>query len=184
MRRVGQIAGGSVLSYRTYLERLQGPGTFDKVLGRMAPEDAAPLRGIIMPVAWYPTVCFVHALHAGEAMLRDAEFYENYGAFAAEYEISAFQRFALKFTSPTYLLDRAGRMWHRFHDTGDWEVEGDRHRMKGTLRNFAIVDARYCRVVAAWIKRAGQMTGARGEVAHPECRARGAEACVFTGWWS
>ena len=184
MPSVGQIAGGSVLSLRTYLERLQGVGTFDKVLGRMPPEEAAPLRGIILPVNWYPTLCFVHALHAAEAMLHDADLYEHYGSFAAEYEINAFQRFVLKFSSPTYLLDRAGRMWHRFHDSGDWEVEGDARHMKGTLRNFAVVDARYCRVVAAWIKRAGQMTGAHGEVARPECRARGTDACVFVGWWS
>jgi hypothetical protein len=181
---VGQISGGSVLSLRTYLERLQGPGTLDKVLDRMPPEEGAALRGIVLPVNWYPTLSFVHALHAAEGMLRDPHFYETYGAFAAEYQINAFQRFALKFSSPIYLLDRAGRMWRRFHDSGDWVVEGDRQHMKGTLRNFAVVDARYCRVVAAWIQRAGQMTGARGEVAHPECRARGAAACVFAGWWS
>jgi hypothetical protein len=181
---VGQIAGGSVLSLRTYLERMQGAGTFEKVLSRMAPEEAAPLRGILMPIAWYPTLSFVRALHAAEAMLHDAELYERYGSFAAEYEINAFQRFLLKFTSPTYLLDRAGRMWRRFHDSGEWQVEGDARKMKGTLRNFAVVDARYCRVVTAWIHRAGQMTGARGEVAHPACRARGGDACVFEGWWT
>lgn len=181
---MGRVAGGSVLSLRTFIERLQGPGAFEKLLDRMEPADAEPLRGIVLPVNWYPSESFLRAVLACERMLRDPEVYEHYGAFAAEYEITAFQRFALKFTSPTYMMTRAGRIWNRFHDTGNWHVEGDSHSMKGTLRDFAIVDARYCRVVAAWIKRAGQMTGARGEVQHPECRARGGEVCVFTGWWS
>jgi hypothetical protein len=55
--------------------------------------------------------------------------------------------------------------------------------MRGTLRSFAVVDADYCRVLTAWIHRAAEMTGVRGDVTHPECRARGAPADVFTGWW-
>ena len=83
-----------------------------------------------------------------------------------------------------FFLDRAGRMWHRFHDSGEWEVEGGDKWLRGRLRGFSVVDEKYCRVLAAWIKRAGQMTGARGEVSHPECRARGAASCLFEGWWT
>ena len=98
-------------------------------------------------------------------------------------EINAFQKFVLRFTSPTFFLERAGRMWRRFHDTGQWKVEGSTTKMRGELRDFAVVDADYCRVLTAWIHRAGEIAGARGEVTHPECRARGAEADVFSGWW-
>jgi len=184
MRAVAKIAGGSVLSLRTFVERTYGGGAFDRVLDTLPPEERDPLRGIVLPVAWYPARAFVHALHATEVTFGDAGVYERYGTFAAEFEINTFQRMVLRFTSPIFFLDRAGRLWHRFHDSGEWEVSGDARHMRGTLRNFAIVDAHYCRVLTAWIKRAGEMTGVRGDVVHPECRALGAAACVFTGWWA
>lgn len=39
------------------------------------------------------------------------------------------------------------------------------------------------RVLVAWIHRASELTGTRGQTVHPQCRARGDEACVFEGWW-
>jgi hypothetical protein len=181
---VAKIAGGSVLSLRTFLEQRYGDGTFERIVERLPPEQAEALRGIVMPVRWYPLEAFLGVLHATEAETGDADLWERYGAYAAEFEITAFQRFVLRFTSPLFFLDRAGRMWHRFHDSGEWQVEGGDKHLHGALSDFAVVDEKYCRVLAAWIKRAGEMTGARGEVSHPECRAHGAPACVFTGWWT
>jgi hypothetical protein len=180
---VASISGGSVLSLRAYLEKRRGKGGFERVLAEMPADLAAPLRGIILPVSWYPAKSFVTALETAARVFDHADLFDDYGSFAAEFEINAFQKVALRFTSPLYLLDRAGRMWRRFHDTGEWQVEGTATRMRGTLRHFAIVNASYCRVLAAWLHRAGEMTGVRGEVIHPHCRARGADACVFVGHW-
>jgi hypothetical protein len=180
---VPKISGGSVLALRTFLEQRYGDGAFSRAVDCLPGDAAAAFRGIILPVNWYPVHAFVEVLHAAHATWREDDFYDRYGGFAAEYEIAAFQRTLLRFTTPAFLMDRAGRLWHRFHDSGEWDVEGAGNRLRGTLRGFAVVDAGYCRVVAAWIKRAGEMTGARGEIAHPACRARGAEAEVFEGWW-
>ena len=180
---MANIAGGSVLSLRTFLEKEHGAGDFDRVLDTLAATDAEALRGIVLPVKWYPLRTFLRVIHAAEELHGESDLWERYGAFAAEFEINAFQRFVLRFTSPTFVLERAGRMWRRFHDSGEWEVEGGDKWMRGKLRGFAVVDEKYCRLVAAWIKRAGQMTGAHGEVSHPECRAHGASVCVFAGWW-
>jgi hypothetical protein len=180
---VANIAGGSVLSLREYLERRHGPGAFHSALDLLPEDQAGPLREIVLPVRWYSARAFVGTLHAAHALWGGNTFYEDYGAFAAEYEINAFQKFVLRFTSPMFFLERAGRMWRRFHDTGTWTVEGSAQRLRGTLRDFAIVDADYCRVLAAWLLRAGEMTGARGAVTHPECRARAGHVEVFSGWW-
>jgi hypothetical protein len=180
---VAKVSGGALLSLRTFLAKAYGPSTYDRVLHRLPPDQAEPLRGIVLPVNWYPVHAFVDAIKTAQETVGDAELLERYGSFAAEYEINAFQRVLLRFTTPAYLLERAGRVWHRFHDTGQWEVQGGDKRLRGTLRDFAVVDVTYCRVLSAWLLRAGQMTGARGEVVHPECRALGAKAEVFTGWW-
>jgi hypothetical protein len=180
---VARIAGGSVLSLRVFLERTYEEGAFARALDRLPDDVAAPLREIVLPVNWYPVHSFIAVLHAGHGLWGGLDYYERYGTFAAEYEIAAFQRFLLRFSTPAYFMDRAGRLWHRFHDSGEWDVQGAGNRLKGTLRDFVVVDAHYCRVVAAWIKRAGEMTGTRGQVVHTECRARGGAAEVFEGWW-
>jgi hypothetical protein len=181
---VAKICGGSVLSLRTFLEQRYGDGTFERLVERLPPEHAEALRGITLPVNWYPVEAFLGVLHAAEGETRDDELWERYGAYAAEFEITAFQRFVLRFTSPVFFLDRAGRMWNRFHDSGEWQVEGGDKHLRGALSGFAVVDEKYCRVLTAWILQAARMTGVHGEVIHTACRAHGAPACVFTGWWT
>jgi hypothetical protein len=181
---MARVAGGPILSLRTFLEQAQGPGAFERVLESLPAGDARQLGGIILPVNWYPTEAFIGAMHAAARIFDMPDLWERYGTFAADYEIHAFQRMVLRFTSPLFFLDRAGRIWHRFHDSGQWEVEGGDGALRGTLRDFALVDGDYCRALTAWIGRAGRMTGVKGGVEHSACRARGDEACVFSGWWS
>jgi hypothetical protein len=180
---VAKVAGTSVLSLQKYLARAHGDGAYDRVLDELPPADAAPIRGIVLPVNWYPTEPYVRAIEIAHDVFGDVELAERFGAFAAEYQINAFQKVLLRFASPIFFLDRAGRLWHRYHDTGEWEVVGGDKNMRGTLRGFAIVSAVYCRVLVAWIHRASQLTGTVGETTHPWCRARGDEACVFAGTW-
>lgn len=180
---VPKVGGASVLSLQVFLRKTYGEDVYDRALDRLPPEEAAPMRGIILPVNWYPTEAYIRALHVAHRLTGDEEFFERFGAFAADYQINAFRRVLLRFASPVFFLDRAGRLWARSHDTGTWEVEGGNKRVRGTLRDFAVVDVDYCRVLVAWIHRASEMTGTRGETVHPECRARGDDACVFDGRW-
>src|SRR5579884_3244181 len=158
---------------------------FEEVLKYMRPDLAAPLRGILMPTAWYPTELFVTAIGAARRLYGKEDFYELYGRAAAEYEIGVFFRLLARLTSPAYLLGRAGKVWRRFHDTGEWIMEGHGNEVRAVLADFGVVDAGYCQVLVGWIRRAGQLTGSKGgDVQHPQCRARGAKACLFTGWWT
>lgn len=177
------VAGTSVLSLQVFLGKTYGEHVYEQALDRLDADDAAPMRGIVMPVNWYATHPYIRALHAARDVTQDTAFWGKFGAFAADYQINAFRKVLLRFTSPAYFLDRAGRLWARSHDTGTWEVEGGAKRVRGTLRDFAVVDADYCRVLVAWIHRASQLTGTRGHTQHPACRALGDVACVFEGWW-
>src|SRR5215813_2926911 len=123
MLAVAKTSGAAVLALQLYVERQFGDDAFDLVLKRMKPEDAEPLRGIILPVNWYPTISFVRALETAHEAFGANDFLEKYGRAAAEFEITAFQKFLLKFTSPAFLMERAGKVWKRFHDTGTWEIQ-------------------------------------------------------------
>lgn len=180
---VANVSGSSLLSLQVFLNRAYGKDVYTRALDTLPVGEQEALRGIVLPVNWYPAAAYIHALKAAREVSGDAEFFERYGAFAADYQINAFHKFILRFASPLFFLDRAGRMWRRSHDSGDWQIEGGDRWMRGTLRGFAIVDADYCGVLVAWIDRASQLTGTRGHTTHAECRARGAEACVFEGRW-
>ncbi len=180
---MAKVAGSSVLSLQVFLTKTYGPRAYEDALDRLPPDAAAPMRGIVMPVNWYSTDAYMAALHAAHDRSGDPAFFEKFGIFAADFQINAFRKVLLRFTSPAFFLDRAGRLWARSHDTGRWEVEGGERRVRGTLRDFAVVDADYCRVLVSWIHRASQLTGTRGQTVHRECRARGGQACVFEGWW-
>jgi hypothetical protein len=182
---VGKTSGAALLALQRYFVHEHGDDAFDRVLERLPAELAEALRGIILPVQWYPTEAFVGAIEAAAVIDGRPDFFEIYGTAAAEFEITAFQKVLLRLTSPAFLVQRTGRVWNRFHDTGTWEVEGHGKTMRATLREFAVVSEGYCRVLTAWLRRAGQLTGSKGgNVEHPACRARGDEACLFTGWWT
>jgi hypothetical protein len=176
------VAGTSLLALRVFLTERLGTDAYGRLLGDLPPHLSEPLRGILLPVNWYPLEGYLAALHASVPLIGPA-FFEEFGAFSAEFVITTFQRLLLRFTSPAAFVEHAGRLWPRFQDSGHWEVESADKRIRGTLRDFAVVDAGFCRVLNAWIRHAGRMSAARFDLRHTECRARGAGACVFSGSW-
>ena len=167
-----------------FCEHQAGAGSFEKVREALLEQRGVQLDRAFAPDAWYPTEVFLAAVDLGRDILGPANFYELYGEFGAVHEVNVLFRWVLRFTSPTFFLQRGAAMWGRFHDTGSWTIESSPKLLRGTLHDFGIVHAGYCRVVQAWMKRASLMTGARDvAVTHPSCRANGAEACVFEGSW-
>src|SRR5262245_41075215 len=156
---MAKTSGAAVLALQRYLTRKYGNEAFETVLNRMTPALSEPLHGIIMPLKWYPTESFIRAIEMAQQTFTEGDFYDAYGTAAANFEITAFQRFLLRFTSPAFLVERAGNLWHRFHDTGVWEMNASGKRFRGTLRDFGVVSSGYCRVLVAWFRRAGQLTG-------------------------
>ncbi len=133
---------------------------------------------------WLPTKWFVTALNVGRELFGPPDFHEQFGRAAAEYEMSWMHRAALRFTSPLWLLERGAGHWKRAHTTGHWKIEGRKGWLRGTLRDFGIVDAGYCDSLRTWLQRACVMTGAsRTFIAERACRAHGSPACVFEGTW-
>jgi hypothetical protein len=134
---------------------------------------------------WLPTLWFTTTLNVGRDLFGPADFHEQFGAAAAEYEMSWMHRIALRFTSPLWLLERGAEYWKRAHSTGSWHAEGRKGWVRGTLRDFGVVDAGYCDSLRTWIRRTCLMTGAsRTHVVERTCRARGGgDVCIFEGTW-
>jgi hypothetical protein len=177
-------SGTLVIAFQKYVEELGGVDAFKRLTASMTPDDAAAFKGIILPQSRYSTVAYIHAFEAAGKLFGQENFGERYGEWAVKYSINVFFRFLLRFTKPTWVLDRGLRLWRTYHDSGEWDIQMTENTFHGVLRGFAVPSATYCRSIMGWMRGAGRMTGA-GEthVEHRECRAAGAEQCVFDARW-
>ena len=176
-------ASTSFLSLRRFVEERHGAGAFSRVREALAQQHQIEVPTLAAG-KWYPTRAFAMGLDVARHLFGPASFHEDFGVAAAEYEIHWSYRFVLRFASPVWMLEQGSRVWRKAHTTGKWTIEGGEGKLCGTLREFGIVHAGYCRSLTGWLGRACEMTGAsRVRVWHPECRAAGAEACVFHGEW-
>jgi hypothetical protein len=174
----------SFLSVRQFVEEQYGQGSFKKLRDALKSRDGVELPPVIAPGSWLPTAWFVRSLELGTEIFGPPDFSERFGRKAAEYELKWVHRLVLRFTSPIWLLERGRDVWERSHDTGRWEIESEGQWMRGRLYDFAGSSIAYCASLRTWLTRACQMTGAQTILINePECRAKGAKACVFEGSW-
>jgi hypothetical protein len=174
----------SFLSLRQFVEETAGAGSFKTLREALKQRVQIDLPPVIAPGSWLPTDWFVKGLELGTELFGPPDFAERFGRKAAEYELKWVHRVVLRFTSPVWLLERGRDVWARSHTTGRWEIESKDRWLRGRLYDFAGSSLAYCASLRTWLTRSCQMTGAQAiHITEPECRARGARACVFEGGW-
>lgn len=176
----------SFLSLRKYVEDTHGSGAFKRVREELDKRHGLALPAVITPGSWLPTRAFAKGLGIGRELFGPDDFCARFGAAAAEYELKWVHRVVLRFTSPNWILERCEEVWRNSHTTGRWEIQGGggKRYIKGALYDFGVVDKNCCDSLRAWVQRACAMTGAdKVAVVETQCRAKGAEACVFEGSW-
>ena len=184
-----RVRGTALLANREFLSKTYGPDAWDRVL-KMLPKPYADALSVI-PLAhdWFPADAMVASLLAGAKLFSPNDldaFYEAVGAHGADYDLNFIHRFILKFTSPLWMMELGAKLWREYHNSGQWKIEHGPtpHSIVGTLQDFAVVSAPMCRTVVGFVRRAGQLTGAKNmHVEHRRCRSAGAQACVFEGEW-
>jgi hypothetical protein len=171
-------------STRQFIVERHGDAGWARVRDAMREERAIALPPDFETGTWLPTLWFTTTLNVARELFGPPDFHEQFGAAAAEYEMSWMHRIALRFTSPLWMLERGAAYWRRAHSTGRWDIDGRKGWLRGTLHDFGVVDAGYCDSLRTWLLRACLMTGAsRMFIAERSCRARGADVCMFEGTW-
>lgn len=184
-----RVRGTALLANRDFLTKTYGADAFDRVLQALPRQHAEALKGISLAHDWMPADAMVASLVASAKLFAPDDsdaFYEQVGAHGAEYDLTFIHRFLMKFTSPLWIMERGAKLWREYHNSGNWKIEHGPtpHSLVGTLSEFAIVAAPMCRTVVGFVRRAGQLTGAKNmRVEHKRCRATGAQVCVFEGDW-
>jgi hypothetical protein len=180
------IRGNVILAYRAFLEKEFGVGGFHEILSAMPKEQADKVPAIPLAHEWYPTSALVAMVETAFDLHPSEDLHDRLGAWNAEYDLNFVHRFLLRFTSPLWILQKGAKLWSQYHNNGHWIIEagpGPRE-LSGSLHDFALVRPTFCKTMIGWLRRAGQLTGAKTmSIDHPHCRVHGAPACVFHGKW-
>jgi len=181
---VAQSKGTIYLSVERFVLDRWGRETLAECLGDLSREDQAILDNVLA-VGWYPLepVIRFHRVVDRRMGRGDLSLVEEIGRFSAEWQLNAFHKLILRFKNPQWMVSKAGSMWGRYHETGEWEVETPEEGMVvGRLRNFAVADECFCTRERGWFARAVELTGGRNvKVWEPKCRAKGAAYCEYRG---
>ncbi len=174
----------SFLSLRQFVDETYGAGSFRRLREALKQQHDIELPQPIVLGTWLPTLHLVTAQATAHELFGPPDFHARLGWAAAAYELTWLQRLAMRFTSPQFFLERGAQHWRGRHSSGTWTYDSRPHWIRGTLRDFAVVDAGFCAMMRAWLTHACVMTGAgKAYVVERECRAKGADACIFEGSW-
>ena len=71
---MAKVAGSSLLSLQRFLAKAYGEDLYARALDTLPAVEAEPLRGIVLPVNWYPTQSYLAVMHAAQKLTGDVDF--------------------------------------------------------------------------------------------------------------
>lgn len=173
-------------STRMFTEQQFGAGAVARVLAELSKEDQAALAEVQV-IGWYPVEPVIRYHHALDRIFGrgDLTVCVAAGRFSATWSMNTVLKVFLRFKSPSWLIDKATRVWSRYHDTGRWEVTRTGHgRITGELLEYGVRDEAFCARLRGWLQGAVEATGGKNAVVtEPRCACRRNDRCVFELAW-
>ena len=180
---------GTVLQARkAFVGERFGDAALEKVLASLSADDQKILRGIILPLGWYPAdTCN----HFDEAIINsiggDARkaFWEL-GRQSAEHNLGKFQAAYLRGKNPLTFLAQTPAIYRLYYEVGSREFQPTGEKSGVMITSGAEgVTVGDCLTVMGWHERALEMVGARNlKITHPICRASKGDVCRYEISWS
>lgn len=181
-----QLKGSAYLSTLAFIDAKYGSAARERVLERLDAEDRAIFGATPLAIGWYPLAPFPRLLRAMDAELGrgDLSLVIERGTWAAINDMRTVHRVLLKLVTASWVVEKGMKLWPNFHTTGRWESkrEGDKGA-RALLHDLGVVDEAMCATLEGWMIGLLSLAGKQASVAHSECRARGAAACVFHVSW-
>ena len=183
---MSQFKGSVFESTRVFTETEFGAGATARVLAELDASDRELLSGISV-LGWYPVEPILRYHHALDRVFGngDLSVCMRAGRFSAGWAFNNVLKFLLRFQTPFSLMERAGNVWDRYHDSGRWEIEAQgRQRTLGHLHEFTVRDPAFCARLRGWVHGAVELTGGkRVVVVESRCVSRGHDHCAFLSSW-
>ena len=184
------VKGSLLISRMRYL-RSRGEEETERVLRRLAADDQAVLRGMLLPSSWYAADLVARLETTVVALLSRGdrrELFLDMGRFTADANLGpkGVQRPYLREDDPHFLLRNVPRMYSAQHSDGvrTYEQTAATGAIVRTL-DKGETTPEDCLTAVGWLKRAIELSGGRiVTVDETRCRARGADSCEYVCRWA
>lgn len=176
----GFSQGIKLVNKREFVRERFGAVAWDEVRALLSAEDRARLE-TVDAAAWYETGLHERLLNAMCTHLRaDDALMLALGRADADRELSTVHRWFVRLMKPSFAIANMNLYWRRMHDTGTWRSWQNGAEVTAELRDWGLVNRAACLTVLGYLGRTLELFGGRvGPLEHPECRAEGAQACLF-----
>lgn len=178
-----RVKGGIARAHVEVLRQKNGEQGVEDALARLSSENAAAIR-TALPASWISFEALIQLDRAIVAAARGTLTMRDLGRFSASQNLSTTYR-AFRRTDIHDFFRRSAALHDQFQDFGREEYEAiDNRSGRIVHRDYRCFAADYCESAAGYYEEAVRIHGSPGaEVEHPQCLARGADACVFVLRW-
>lgn len=184
------VVGGLLLASIEYLRHHGGAALLESVLARLAPADAAVLRGPIASVSWYP----LHLHHRVDDAIASlvspsdrADVLVQMGRASADAILGGRHREFIEQGAPQLFLEAVPRLYGACYTAGRREYQplGENAGMIRAFDAERLVIDDQCWTVLGCLQRGLELSGAEAVlVTVTSCRAEGAPCCEYRCEWS
>ena len=183
-----RIKGSVLISRLNLLRQHGGQELCDRVLSRLTPQDQATLKGMLLPITWYPLELNNRLDQAIAEVLNPEDrkrAFMQMGRASAEENLRGSHRVFLRPGEPHFLLSQSPQIYRFYYAVGHctYERASDGSAVLRIFNAETVTEAD-CLTVMGWHERAAELAGGKlVQVTHPACRARGAEHCEYHVRW-
>lgn len=180
---VPAIKGVSVHDVMLFTQHRFGSKGWTDLVATLPESDQQTMSSIVS-VGWYELALYARLLRQlanvhGQGSLR---LVEECGRFGVEHDLKTIHKLFMRAANPGFILDQAIKLWGRFQNSGQWEIERKSNGCVGTLRGWG-ADEVLCSELTGYLAGLLGLSCDTVRLTHPKCRARGADDCVFVSTW-
>jgi hypothetical protein len=184
---LAQVKGIAILSCLRFVRERYGDEGVDRLHAALGPQSRELLDARILPHAWAPSSLIVELNVKADELFGsgDLELCVEMGRYLANTSLPTVFKLFFRLGSPTFLFDKASKLWSAHYDSGRLSVVPESHRAaRLRIEDFDAPHRAHCLAIKGWAMEAIAMTGSRILSAEETlCRTRGDAACEFAATW-
>ena len=186
---MGKTKGLTLQNYLAFTRERASEEHFQAVLSRLSPSTREVIGDVaLLPMSWVDYGSVVEFLRAADAVLGEGDDALLWQASHANQgsNVNGVYRALLPLISVSFLVDRASRLWRRYHDTGEMHcVQVDARTIHLELHDYPDLPDGHAPEIEGAFVALMEMAHARNvETSHTECVRRGDPQCTWRLHWT
>lgn len=182
-----QCKGIAVLSRLKWVSQFHGEAGLQKLLVDVPTATREAIERHVLPHGWVPLEFFIDVNEHADRLFGtgDLALCKEMGAWAARENVPRLFKLFYRLGSPSFLFERAPKLWGAHYDTGRLEVtEPTPNEVSMALLEFGAPHRAHCLSVLGWVTATVELSGCTVTSSdEPKCRTRGDDRCVMHVAW-